>query len=32
MSGEYKLGEKIGVWNYWFKDGILKEQKKYGSN
>ena len=32
MSGEYKIGEKVGAWNYWLKDGVLKEQKNYDSN
>ena len=29
MSGEYNYGEKIGVWNYWFKDGALRIQKEH---
>jgi len=29
MSGSYNEGNKDGIWNYWLKDGSIKEQKVY---
>jgi antitoxin component YwqK of YwqJK toxin-antitoxin module len=29
MSGSYRAGERVGIWNFWYKNGVIKEQVNY---